>query len=384
MTATRAHLPNITDDRVQIDNPGLALDAYVPFTGAAQGAHLIDRARAIECIVGAGVPELYRAAYARWTAAIARLPHLVTATFTPATALVVGLGAETVHETGISLLRPYGVPFLPGTALKGLAHRYARDAAKSSDPSGTALTDAVRTVLFGVQNQAAYCTFLDARYIPGSAPTDRPQERAPADRPLRLDTITVHHPCYYRSAGGPNPEDQPTDFDDPTPVAFLSAVGSYYLAISGPTREWSEAAMTVLLRALGSHGVGAKTSSGYGRPARVGSHEQRTDTVRAWEPGPTYVRELVETVLKPDVSPSVVRLIAQIERLPPDHVPPQIANFATRLMAEIPEADVAGRRQVAAVIRERLRSVRKEPWLRDPSRRWAVALQPYLDETDAG
>nr|WP_240910782.1 type III-B CRISPR module RAMP protein Cmr6 [Thermococcus sp. MAR1] len=41
------------------------------------------------------------------------------------TRLVVGLGDESVYETSIRLLRNYGVPYIPGSALKGIARSYA-------------------------------------------------------------------------------------------------------------------------------------------------------------------------------------------------------------------------------------------------------------------
>src|SRR5437667_12057289 len=39
--------------------------------------------------------------------------------------MVVGLGSESVLEASISLHRTYGVPYIPGSALKGLAASYA-------------------------------------------------------------------------------------------------------------------------------------------------------------------------------------------------------------------------------------------------------------------
>jgi hypothetical protein len=71
--------------------------------------------------------------------------------------------------------------------------------------------------------------------------------------------ITVHHEGYYQDGKEP-----PADWDSPTPVPFLSATGSYLVAVSGPS-GWDDAAMKLLRLALKEMGVGAKTSSGYGR-----------------------------------------------------------------------------------------------------------------------
>jgi CRISPR-associated protein Cmr6 len=75
----------------------------------------------------------------------------------------------------------------------------------------------------------------------------------------------VHHPAYY---SGKNVElVPPADWDEPTPVPFLSATGSYLIALSAPKgcEEWRQAAFDILKLALAEEGVGAKTSSGYGR-----------------------------------------------------------------------------------------------------------------------
>ena len=39
--------------------------------------------------------------------------------------MIVGLGSESVLETSITLHRTYGVPYIPGSGLKGLAANYA-------------------------------------------------------------------------------------------------------------------------------------------------------------------------------------------------------------------------------------------------------------------
>jgi len=71
--------------------------------------------------------------------------------------------------------------------------------------------------------------------------------------------MTVHHAGYYMKENVP-----PADWDDPTPIPFLSATGTYLLALAGPT-EWIPPTFRLLELALKAEGVGAKTSSGYGR-----------------------------------------------------------------------------------------------------------------------
>ncbi|NPA76843.1 MAG: type III-B CRISPR module RAMP protein Cmr6 [Candidatus Diapherotrites archaeon] len=160
--------------------------------------------------------------------------------------LAIGLGAESVLETNITIHRTYGVPYIPGSALKGLAARYARlrlgDEWKVDG-------EAYQT-LFGDTSTGGSVIFFDALYVPGSAKNNKP---------LLIDVITVHHPAYYQGAGSP-----PADWDSPTPVPFLSVTGSFLVALYGPD-EWVNAAFQILALALREEGIGAKTNSGYGR-----------------------------------------------------------------------------------------------------------------------
>ena len=109
-------------------------------------------------------------------------------------------------------------------------------------------------IVFGDTNDAGYITFFDALYVP---------ETGYQKQPLHPDVITVHHPKYYQ---GTTP---PADWDSPTPIQFLSATGSYLIALAAPELEeekkWINATFKILEEALKIMGIGAKTSSGYGR-----------------------------------------------------------------------------------------------------------------------
>jgi len=99
--------------------------------------------------------------------------------------------------------------------------------------------------------------------------------------------ITVHHPDYYQGANSP------ADWDNPTPVPFLSATGDYLIALAGED-GLVQKAFAILGLALREEGVGAKTSSGYGRMEVQGMQasqgdpgQQKTKTGR--KPGEPYV-----------------------------------------------------------------------------------------------
>ena len=167
--------------------------------------------------------------------------------------MVVGLGNESVLETSVTLHRTYGVPYIPGSALKGLAATFAHQRLGGEWAKGKSL----HNELFGSTDLSGCVTFYDALYKPGSGVKDK------NDKPCVLwrDVMTVHHPDYYQ---GDKP---PADWDSPNIIPFLSATGSYIVAISSISGDvvWAKAAHTILCNALNHLGIGAKTSSGYGR-----------------------------------------------------------------------------------------------------------------------
>jgi CRISPR-associated protein Cmr6 len=210
------------------------------------------------------VPGDYVHFFRRWKESLKALePCTLLAEATALGRMVVGLGAESVLETSLAFHRTYGVPYIPGSALKGLAasaaHRFLQDEEWKKQRSDGKIGEAHR-VLFGDQDFSGFVTFHDGLWIP---PANA------AQLPLDLDVMTVHHPQYYQGkAGAP-----PADWDSPTPVAFLSTRGSYLVALTGP-KDWAEAALDILIQALKHEGIGAKTAAGYGRMSVVSLQEE--------------------------------------------------------------------------------------------------------------
>lgn len=170
--------------------------------------------------------------------------------------LAVGMSGQGPLETGITLHRNYGVPYLPGSGVKGLAaaaaHMDTEDPDKRKDPVfGHAAAS-------GDTGCAGLVIFHDAVPIPCPG------------KPvlLDLDILNPHFPGWYRE-GKP-----PADTDSPVPVPFLTvAPGTtfqFVIELRHGNRS-GEAAAGVLDRAerwlrigLEELGAGAKTSSGYG------------------------------------------------------------------------------------------------------------------------
>jgi CRISPR-associated protein Cmr6 len=197
-------------------------------------------------------PPEYKNYFERWQA---QLQHYSVTTQTRRIRvkgrMIVGLGSESVLETSICLHRTYGVPYIPGSALKGLAASYAHHLLGEEWQKGGKF----HTLIFGDSENAGYVTFLDALYWPGSGYLQQA---------LHPDIMTVHHQNYYQGTN-----QIPADSDDPNPVPFLSATGTYLLALVAPDFQqptrWIDLTFQILAEALDKLGIGAKTSSGYGR-----------------------------------------------------------------------------------------------------------------------
>jgi len=156
---------------------------------------------------------------------------------------VTGLGAEGVFEVNVRLHHTYGVPFVPGTALKGALRAFMENALGQREASA---------FLFGTTQAAGFARVYDAWLVPESGSSKSPSG-------LELDVISVHHPNYYAGRA------DPTDFDQPTPIHFLTAQGKFLFVFEAPNREWATYLEKLLASALASSGVGAKKTSGYGR-----------------------------------------------------------------------------------------------------------------------
>jgi CRISPR-associated protein Cmr6 len=150
----------------------------------------------------------------------------------------------------------WGVPYLPGSALKGVASRAAAFYGDGWEEGGKH-----HKVFFGSLDNMGAVNFEDAW----------------PDPTLQVvrDVMTVHHPDYY---SGKIP--LPTDFDDPTPLPFLAAQGKFHVVLSCPhandeedAKRWLQLGTVFLtegLCALDFHiGIGAKTKHDYGRFKRV-------------------------------------------------------------------------------------------------------------------
>ncbi|AEB12636.1 type III-B CRISPR module RAMP protein Cmr6 [Marinithermus hydrothermalis] len=232
---------------------GLWLDKYIRTVREEDTDAKRDLVREV---AGCGEPKEYRAFFTRYRKALEELGAEVREARTLGR-LVVGLGGEGVLETSLTLHRTYGVPYIPGSALKGLASRYAHlylEGEAWRRNLKEFKRGAAQKALFGDLEEQGALVFFDALPLPGTYA-------------LHPDVMTPHHAEYYGGGGAP-----PADWDSPVPVPFLSVTGTFLLALApvpglSPevARPWLEAAWRILAWALKEEGVGAKTAAGYGR-----------------------------------------------------------------------------------------------------------------------
>lgn len=258
MNAVRDRLNNLMPRRGEVDShPGLLLQRYLHRSATGDEGKPEEKRDILQAAINAAgnpaVRELYTAAYARWQKS---LPELAVAhDLQTLGRLVVGLGAENVLETGIRLHHTYGMPILPGSALKGLAAHYC-DRVWGPAEERFKNGGSYHRLLFGTTDESGCVVFHDAWYVPDS-------ER----EPLKLDVMTPHHPKWLDGSA------PPTGFDSPIPVPFLSVAGKFLVAVSwcGPVSDkswsWTKLSLTLVVDAIKHWGVGGKTTSGYGRLA---------------------------------------------------------------------------------------------------------------------
>jgi CRISPR-associated protein Cmr6 len=254
-------------------HPGLLLQRYLvrPADTAARDGEPSDarERRALfhavqQSASGAALCELYADAFARWTGSFSPDGHRA-AQLTTTSRLVIGLGVANILETGFRLHQTYGVPIIPGSALKGVAAQFCHERwGQAHDPAAAEGNQRFRrggtyhTLLFGTTDDGGAITFHDAWITPESM----------RRQALGLDVMTPHHTEWQLG------EAPPSDLDGPVPISFLSVTGTFDVRVSWsgtpgtPAAQidaWTTLAMTLLQEALDDGGVGGKTRSGYGR-----------------------------------------------------------------------------------------------------------------------
>jgi CRISPR-associated protein Cmr6 len=216
-----------------------------------------------------------------------------------ASRLVVGLGAGHVLETSLTLHHIFGIPYIPGSALKGVVRmvsfwKIAEKLDKKSDEQIKDLQEQLyegklsdtdeneilkHKLLFGAKNFKGLLVFLDAY-----------PEIQNNQQIFDLDVMTPHYQGYYTK------NQVPGDWENPNPIPFLTVKKGITFCFNvlfdkfraesiltlkddefpnqakNIIREWfndnlskiSDNVIEWIEKALTEFGVGAKTRLGYG------------------------------------------------------------------------------------------------------------------------
>lgn len=210
------------------------------------------------------------------TANTLAMEAIATAPFTT------GLGSEHPLENGFSFLNPYGLPYLPGSGIKGVLRQAARELASGDwgDTHGwseekdhelkagkNTIQLSVLDVLFGKESLDG-----DTDHVRGVLSFWDALPRIPGDT-MAVDIMTPHQSHYYQ--GSQNPHDS----GSPNPIAFLTlppGTGFTFHARCDLPRlqrlaprlaendHWQALLTAAFEHAFAWLGFGAKTAVGYG------------------------------------------------------------------------------------------------------------------------
>ncbi len=210
------------------------------------------KAKLLDVVAATPVSEAYQWALRRWVEATANDPFDAKR-LKLVGRLYIGLARDNPLETGVTVGHAWGMPLIPGSALKGIARQEARRLRLDSEVEvylfgGAPPSDDGRST--GPEEESAesgIIAFHDAWWVPQAN-----------SKPFVAEIVTPHHREYYN--GG---EADATDFDSPVPAPQIAVQGCFRFLVEGPG-HWRDLAMGLLTRGLTHQGVGGKTTSGYG------------------------------------------------------------------------------------------------------------------------
>lgn len=267
----------------------------------------------IKWICGTTADGFYQRAYERWTHATSDKLRFCSTTLTLDTRLFIGLTGGGMLETGCAIAHTYGVPYIPGSSVKGVVSAHVRRGPFSAHVD-------VCNEIFGAEPSetnplglSGVVTFHDAWWVPKAG-----------KKPLVQEVVTTHHLKYYGTEG-----ETSADLDSPIPNAQIAVRGSFLFVLEG-SPAWMNLAKQMLEDALYHSGIGAKTAAGYGymrAPAPTVSNEEITDFVSAklsLNPGSGELSAMLQNGTR-TAALKGAQALAMLEKLP------QIMRIDTRL-----------------------------------------------------
>lgn len=177
-----------------------------------------------------------------------------------------GLGNEHPLENGFSFLNPYGLPYLPGSGVKGVLRTAANELADGLFGGSEGWTHDAIDILFGCANEHDDTGHRGALIIWDVLPEI-------AGNALKVEVMTAHQSHYLQG------KDTPHESGQPNPINFLAVPPKShfdfhiqcdlpFLARTVPALamddRWKQLIDAALKHAFEWLGFGAKTAVGYG------------------------------------------------------------------------------------------------------------------------
>lgn len=166
---------------------------------------------------------------------------------------VSGLGSGHPFEAGFIWHRTLGVPYLPGSSVKGAIRAWAQEWEGIDEPT-------VRR-LFGPEDE-------DARRSPDAGSLIVFDALPVLPPRLDVDVMNPHYAPYYSDTTGKIP---PADYHSPVPIFFVTVAPGqpfeFAIALRGGVRDTTadlELGASLLSEAVTNLGAGGKTAVGYG------------------------------------------------------------------------------------------------------------------------
>ena len=251
------------------------------------------KANHVQAVCRTTAGDFYKNAFVRWRRSTEDAQRFRQVILALESRLFIGMAGGGALETGCAISHTYGMPYIPGSSVKGVVSAHAREHLLGKEGL------AAREELLGSEPNARHPSglagligFHDAWWVPDSN-----------EFPLVQEVVTTHHMEYY-SGDGKQPA---TDFDSPVPNAQIAVQGSFLFVMEGPC-AWLGLAEDMLKGALYERGIGAKTRAGYGFFVREAVKESR--------PTCSWVDEKIAAIsqAQPPTPPDVVLRGRQLAR----------------------------------------------------------------------
>ncbi|MDE0323238.1 MAG: type III-B CRISPR module RAMP protein Cmr6 [Candidatus Poribacteria bacterium] len=282
--------------------------------------------------------------------------------------LVVGLGGEHVQETSMTLHHIYGIPYIPGSAVKGvLRHWWFQELQEQKDfiddkgevDETKALEDLdycnfIKT--FGSQEQRGKVQFLDTY---------------PEEVRFATDIMNPHYSDYY---SGSKP---PTDHQNPVLINFLTVEKTNFrFTFLAQDQTLLDKLKDRFQGALELKGIGAKTAVGYGY---FRDFKDKTDTITAeLKRQQEEVQKQRETERLASLSP-IEQLAEELNRLTDT---PMDENRAVQIYNEqLPSLAGDDKHKIAQALKAYWQRINKWDGGSDKQRRKVMEVKSILGES---